>query len=35
MQNKVNASIDAATKAKLMAAIESVSTDLPFLIELV
>jgi hypothetical protein len=34
MQNKVNASIDAATKAKLMAAIESVSTDLPFLIEL-
>jgi hypothetical protein len=34
MENKVNAAIDAATQAKLEAAIQSISSDLPFLIEL-
>ncbi len=34
MDNKVNAAIDAATQTKVEAAIQSIFTDLPFLIEL-
>jgi len=34
MENKINAVIDAATETKVNAAIESIKTDLPFLVEL-
>jgi hypothetical protein len=34
MENKVNAAIDAATQAKVEAAINGIAADLPFLIEL-
>ncbi len=34
MENKVNAAIDAATQTKVEAAIKSIASDLPFLIEL-
>ena len=34
MENKINAVLDAATQTKVNASIESVKTDLPFLIEL-